>query len=169
MMLLWEKFKASVGISSKPPSYLRALKERDISDILRIEQDMYNYPWSEGVFRDCLRVGYFNWAFIKDDKFIGYAILSIAVGEAHILNICLDRAYTGQGLGEKFLSELMVLAKNKGADCVFLEVRVSNISAIKLYEKLGFKQIGERKKYYQCADGREDAIVFSLDFDSKWT
>jgi len=83
MMTLWETFKAKIGLSDKPSTYLRALKEGDISDVLRVEQDMYSYPWSEGVFRDCLRVGYSNWAFIKDEKFIGYAILSIAVGEAH--------------------------------------------------------------------------------------
>jgi len=163
MMAVWNKLLNRLGFAEKRPQYIRCLKERDLTDVLRIEREMYSYPWSEGIFRDCLRVGYSNWAFIKDEKFIGYAILSIAVGEAHILNICLDNEYTGQGLGEQFLNELLLVAKNQGADCVFLEVRVSNTVATNLYKKMGFKQIGQRKNYYQSADGREDALVFSLD------
>ncbi|MBV1875754.1 MAG: ribosomal protein S18-alanine N-acetyltransferase, partial [Cycloclasticus sp.] len=108
-------------------------------------------------------VGYSNWAFIKDDQFIGYVILSIAVGEAHILNICLDPSYKGKGLGRKFLDEVLIIAKKKNAASVFLEVRPSNAAAINLYEKAGFKKIGQRKNYYPAENGKEDAIVLSLD------
>jgi len=162
-MAIWKEFINRLSFAKKRPQYIRPLKERDLADVLRIERDMYDYPWSEEIFKDCLRVDYSNWAFIKDEKFIGYAILSIAVGEAHVLNICLDKEYTGQGLGECFLNELLLVAKNKCAESVFLEVRLSNAVATSLYKKMGFKQIGRRKKYYQAADGREDALVFSLD------
>jgi len=163
MIEVWNKLMTRLGFAEKRPEYIRCLKERDLAEVLRIEREMYSYPWSEEIFRDCLRVDYSNWAFIKDEMFIGYAILSIAVGEAHILNICLDNKYTGQGLGECFLNELLLVAESKEADCVFLEVRVSNVVATNLYKKMGFKQIGQRKNYYQSADGREDALVFSLD------
>jgi ribosomal-protein-alanine N-acetyltransferase len=164
--MMWEKLKSLFGASEKRPLYARPLKEHDIDDVLAIERQMYNYPWSEGVFRDCLSVGYSNWAFIKDDQFIGYVILSIAVGEAHILNICLDPKFTGKGLGQHFLEEVLVIAKKRHADCVFLEVRPSNTAAVSMYKKRGFKQIGQRKNYYPAADGKEDAIVFSLELNS---
>jgi len=162
-MTILNTLKNWFGLANKQPQKVRPLKESDLTDVLRIEREMYSYPWSEEIFRDCLRVGYSNWAFIKDKAVIGYAILSIAVGEAHILNICLDKKHTGQGLGECFLKELLLLAKNKGAGCIFLEVRLSNKVAINLYKKMGFKQIGQRNNYYQAVDGREDAMVFSLD------
>ena len=163
IMAIWDKFISRLGLAKKRPQYIRNLKERDLADVLRIEREMYDYPWSEEIFRDCLRVDYSNWGLIKDEKFIGYAVLSIAVGEAHVLNICLDKEYTGQGLGEYFLNELLLVAKEQSADCVFLEVRLSNAVATSLYKKMGFKEIGQRKNYYQAADGREDALVFSLD------
>lgn len=160
---MWGRLQSLLGIVKKKPLYIRSLKEQDIAAVMSIERQMYNYPWSEGIFRDCLNVGYSNWAFIKDDQFIGYAILSVAVGEAHILNICLDPLYKGQGLGQQFLVELIGVAKKKNADSIFLEVRPSNTAAVKLYKKAGFKQIGQRKNYYPAADGKEDAIVLSLD------
>lgn len=158
-----ERLKTLLGIAEERPLYLRALKATDIPAVLIIERKMYSYPWSEEIFRDCLKVGYSNWAFIKDGEFIGYAILSVAVGEAHILNICLDSSYKGQGLGQKFLDEILIVAKEKQVSCVFLEVRPSNIAAVNLYKKTGFKKIGQRKNYYPAPDGKEDAIVFSLD------
>lgn len=160
---MWAKLKSLLGLTESRPLYLRPLKEGDIADVMAIERQMYNYPWSEGIFRDCLNVGYSNWAFIKDDQFIGYVILSIAVGEAHILNICLDPSYKGKGLGRKFLEEVLVIAKKKNAASVFLEVRPSNAAAVNLYKKAGFKQIGQRKNYYPAENGKEDAIVLSLD------
>lgn len=163
---MWAKLKSLLGLTERRPLYLRPLKEEDIADVMLIEQQMYSYPWSEGIFRDCLNVGYSNWAFIKDEQFIGYAILSIAVSEAHILNICLDPAFKGKGLGRKFLQEVLAVAKKKNAESVFLEVRPSNKVAVNLYKKVGFKQIGQRKNYYPAENGKEDAIVLSLDIAS---
>jgi len=157
-----EFLKRILNKGEKRPLYIRVLKEADIGSVLDIERKMYNYPWSEEIFRDCLKVGYSNWALIKDNNFIGFAILSIAAGEAHILNICLDPAYKRQGFGKKFLDELFIVAKKKKVDCIFLEVRPSNVAAVNLYKKIGFKQIGQRKNYYPAADsGREDALVLS--------
>ncbi|MEO1889523.1 MAG: ribosomal protein S18-alanine N-acetyltransferase [Cycloclasticus sp.] len=161
-----EKIKSLFGLEETRQQYIRPLKDQDIDDVIQIEQQVYNYPWSKGIFKDCLRVGYSNWALIKDETFIGYAILSVAVGEAHILNICVDPAFKRQGLGRFFLNEVIAAAKSKNADCVFLEVRPSNVAAIELYKKMGFKKIGQRKNYYPAADGKEDAMVYSLDIGS---
>ncbi|HIG79298.1 MAG TPA: ribosomal-protein-alanine N-acetyltransferase [Cycloclasticus sp.] len=158
-----DRIKSLLGLAKIRAQYIRPLKDQDINDVLGIEQQVYNYPWSRGIFKDCLRVGYSNWALIKDDVFVGYAILSVAVGEAHILNICVDPSCKRQGLGQFFLNEVIGAAKTMRADCIFLEVRLSNVAAIELYKKMGFKQIGQRKNYYPAAEGKEDAMVYSLD------
>ena len=160
------KLKSLLSLTGPQVDYLRPLKTHDIPKVLTIERQMYSYPWSEGIFKDCLKIGYSNWAFIKDGQFVGYVILSVAVGEAHILNICLDPAYQGKGLGRQFLKEVLIIAKKKNANSVLLEVRPSNKAAVQLYKTAGFKQIGKRKNYYQAADGKEDALVLSLDLTS---
>ena len=160
------KLKSLLSLTGPQVDYLRPLKTNDIPKVLTIERQMYSYPWSEGIFKDCLKIGYSNWAFIKDGQFVGYVILSVAVGEAHILNICLDPAYQGKGLGRQFLKEVLIIAKKKNANSVFLEVRPSNTAAVQLYKAAGFKKIGKRKNYYPAADGKEDAIVLSLDLTS---
>ncbi len=160
------KLKSLLSLTGPQVDYLRPLKTNDIPKVLTIERQMYSYPWSEGIFKDCLKIGYSNWAFIKDGHFVGYVILSVAVGEAHILNICLDPAYQGKGLGRQFLKEVLIIAKKKNANSVFLEVRPSNTAAVQLYKTAGFKKIGKRKNYYPAADGKEDALVLSLDLTS---
>ncbi|ORU92117.1 MAG: ribosomal-protein-alanine N-acetyltransferase RimI [Cycloclasticus sp. symbiont of Poecilosclerida sp. N] len=161
-----DEIKSALGLGEKKPLYMRPLKKRDVDAVLAIERQGYNYPWGKDIFADCLRVGYSNWAFIKDGRLIGYAILSIAAGEAHILNICIDPWCKGQGLGTHFLNEIIQTARSKKVGSIFLEVRASNTAAIALYNKSDFKQLGQRKNYYPAADGREDAIVFSLDISA---
>jgi ribosomal-protein-alanine N-acetyltransferase len=78
----------------------------------------------------------------------------------------LDPAYQGKGLGRQFLKEVLIIAKKKNANSVFLEVRPSNTAAVQLYKTAGFKKIGKRKNYYPAADGKEDALVLSLDLTS---
>jgi len=93
----------------------------------------------------------------------GYGILSIGAGEAHLLNICIDPAFRGQGLGRHLLGRLMDIARWNGAERLFLEVRPSNPLAKTLYESVGFTDIGRRPRYYPARNGREDAIVMALE------
>ncbi|MFI3177939.1 MAG: ribosomal protein S18-alanine N-acetyltransferase, partial [Methylococcaceae bacterium] len=86
---------------------------------------------------------------------------SIAVGEAHILNISVDPVEKNQGIGRKMLENLIDVARGR-AETVFLEVRPSNTAAIALYEDVGFNEIGVRKGYYPAENGREDAIMLAL-------
>jgi ribosomal-protein-alanine acetyltransferase len=97
------------------------------------------------------------------DRILGYSIVSIAVGEAHILNISVAPEEQGQGIGRKMLTHLIDVARSHKTETVFLEVRPSNTGAIALYEKMGFNEIGIRKGYYPAQNGREDALMLALE------
>ena len=137
--------------------------EEDLDAVNAIEQATYDYPWSRGIFHDCLRVGYSCWVLEEGDQVLAYGIMSVGGGEAHILTIVVDEEYRRNGLGRRMLRHLISLARQRGVDGIFLEVRPSNEGAIRLYHSLGFSEIGIRKDYYPSEDGREDALVMGLD------
>lgn len=134
----------------------------DLPLVSDIERRSYDFPWSHGVFRDCLLAGYTCLVLERDLVVSGYAILSIAAGEAHVLNLCVDPDYRNQGFGDRLLDEILLRARQSGVREVFLEVRPSNVNALSLYRKKGFRQVASRRAYYQAKDGREDASVLSL-------
>ena len=92
---------------------------------------------------------------------VGYGLLSIAADEAHVLNVCAAPEEQGRGHGRRLLRALLQLARGRGAQRVFLEVRPSNPAAIALYHAEGFNEIGRRPRYYPAKAGREDAIVMA--------
>ena len=143
------------------PAKLRMMAHEDIAQVSDIERRSYAFPWSHGVFRDCLLAGYHCIAIDREDLVVGYSILSIAAGEAHILNLCVDPSYRELGYGELLLDEILVRTVNAEVREIFLEVRPSNDKAIALYLKKGFHQIADRPAYYQATEGREDAAVLS--------
>ena len=145
-----------------PSLSLRAMREDDLSGVAAAERDSYAFPWSEGVFRDCLRAGYLCRVAEIDHRLVGYGILSVGAGEAHILNVCVRAEYRCRGLGRRLVTGMFDLGRAYGASDLFLEVRPSNATAIRLYQSLGLAQVGLRRGYYQAADGREDAIVMRL-------
>ena len=140
---------------------LRIMTHADLPAVLDIERKNYLFPWEEDIFTDCFKAGYGCWVCEYDNKVLAYSLLSMAVGEAHILNISVDPAEQKQGIGRKMLEHLISIARGK-AESVFLEVRPSNIHAIALYEDMGFNEIGIRKGYYPAEHGREDAIMLAL-------
>jgi ribosomal-protein-alanine N-acetyltransferase len=140
---------------------VRRMGHEDLSSVSDIERRSYDFPWSHGVFRDCLLAGYNCLVLVQDERTIGYAILSVAAGEAHILNLCVDPRHRALGYGERLLDEMLSIARAADVTEIFLEVRPSNTAAIKLYRKKGFHQIASRPSYYQATDGREDAAVFA--------
>jgi ribosomal-protein-alanine N-acetyltransferase len=148
-----------------PELDIRVMQEADIAAVLRIERASYAFPWTEGIFRDCLRVHYTCRVADIGGAMVGYGILSVAAGEAHLLNLCVADAYRCRGIGRRLLSHLLLAAGSAGAREAFLEARPSNSSAIRLYQSLGFAQIGMRRGYYQAIDGREDAIVLKRRID----
>ncbi len=133
----------------------------DLPAVGALERASYEFPWSEGVFADCLKAGHGCWVLTVEDAVAGYGILSTGAGEAHILNICIDPAHRGQGLGRLLLVHLLAAARSRGAERVFLEVRPSNPVAQQLYRSLGFVEIGRRPRYYPARNGREEAIVMA--------
>ena len=145
-----------------PTLSLRAMREDDLPGVAAAERDSYAFPWSEGVFRDCLRAGYICRVAEIDHRLVGYGILSVGAGEAHILNVCVRAEYRCRGLGRRLVTAMFDLGRAYGASDLFLEVRPSNATAIRLYQSLGLAQVGLRRGYYQAVDGREDAIVMRL-------
>jgi ribosomal-protein-alanine N-acetyltransferase len=151
---------ASEGASA---ASLRPMREDELDAIMEIERRAYPFPWTHGIFRDCLRAGYPAWVLRLDDAIIGYGVLSVAVDEAHVLNLCVEPLLQGAGHGRRLLRSLLKIARGHGAQRVFLEVRPSNPGAIALYHDEGFNEIGRRPRYYPAKQGREDAIVMALE------
>lgn len=144
----------------------RRMADTDVPQVIALERAAYLFPWSEGIFRDCLRVGYVCRVLEAEDGLGGYGIMSMGAGEAHILNICIRADLRGHGYGRRLLGWLLDQARDAGQGWAFLEVRPSNRPAILLYESLGFEPVGLRRGYYQAVGGREDAIVYRLDLDA---
>jgi ribosomal-protein-alanine N-acetyltransferase len=131
----------------------------DVAAVAAMERVSYTFPWSEAIFRDCLRAGYYCCVVELDLQCIGYAIMSSGAGEAHVLNLCVAQLYRCRGIGSQVLEHLLEFAKGLDVVEMFLEVRPTNTGAIRLYQSHGFSQIGVRRGYYQAAAGREDAAV----------
>lgn len=155
----------SVCIKSLPSIYfrttLRLMIEADLNAVYAIEQAAYEYPWSLKNLQDCYTSGYQCWVWQLDANLIGYGIMSVAVGECEILNLCTHPIYQGQGLGKKMLSHLLKIGLKDGADMAFLEVRESNTRALQLYRSIGFNEIGIRRNYYPHSKGRMNAIMLA--------
>jgi ribosomal-protein-alanine N-acetyltransferase len=142
---------------------LRPMRESDLDAVMAVEQRAYPFPWTRGIFRDCLAAGYPAWLLLEDGFLAGYAVVSLAAGEAHILNICVAPERQGRGYGRFLLRMLLEQARDAKCERVFLEVRPSNPHALALYHSEGFNEIGRRPRYYPAHDGREDAIVMAIE------
>jgi len=154
---------------------ISAMQTDDLTDVMRIERNSYDFPWSEKIVHDCIKVGYHGLVLREDNELRAYAFSSSAAGEAHILNICVDPAYRGQGYAKALLRQSIATVMVHGAKVIFLEVRESNKAAISLYESMGFVEIGRRDGYYRLrskvdlsrkkapADSKEDALLMSRD------
>ncbi len=145
-----------------PQLRVQPLGEGDLEAVLAIEADIYEFPWTLGNFRDSLRAGYSCWGLFERQRLIGYAVLMLAAGEGHLLNLSVAAAVQRRGHGARMLSHLVRVAREYGARVLFLEVRPSNEPAQRLYSAQGFHAIGVRRGYYPARAGREDAIVLSL-------
>lgn len=140
----------------------RPMRREDLDAVMRIERALYPFPWTEGNFRDSLNAGYSCWVCGFGQQVIGYAVMMLAAGEAHVLNIAVSRDWQRQGLGSRFLQHLIGLAREYGATEIFLEVRPSNTAARRLYHGMGFNEIATRRNYYPAHGGREDAILMAM-------
>jgi ribosomal-protein-alanine N-acetyltransferase len=149
------------SVSKQDLMRIRTMTHADLPSVMVIERKNYTFPWGEDIFTDCFKAGYSCWVCESQGKVVGYSLLSLAVGEAHILNISVDPDEQGHGIGRKMMENAIDYARGR-AETVFLEVRPSNTAAITLYERLGFNEIGIRRGYYPAENGREDAIMLAL-------
>ena len=146
----------------KPTAGFRPLVEEDLETVMAVERDLYEHPWTPGNFRDSLNAGYSCWVMIGERGLIGYAVLMLGAGEAHLLNLSIARSAQRQHHGTRLLRHLVGVTRRYGASRLFLEVRPSNLAARALYARNGFVEVGTRRGYYPARKGREDAIVLTL-------
>ena len=143
------------------PNY-RRMTARDLDALMAIENAIYPYPWTRGNFSDSLDAGYHCWIVECDGVVVGYSVVMIAAGEAHLLNLSIAAGWQRRGLGTGLLRFIIKLARDYQAAKIFLEVRPSNAAARALYGGAGFAEIAVRRDYYPAGAGREDAVVMEL-------
>ena len=141
------------------------MRRSDLTPVAAIEAASYPYPWSRGIFADCLRVGYRCHVLCANGAISGYGIVSMALDEAHLLNLCVAPDRRRSGFARIMLGHLIDEVRVGGMDRMFLEVRPSNRGAVALYRAHGFRVIGRRPGYYPASGGREDAAVMVCHLD----
>lgn len=135
----------------------------DLDCVAAIERDLYPFPWSRGNFQDSLQAGYSTWTLRNGfDELVAYAVVMIAIDEAHLLNLSVARVHQRRGFGWRMLDWMAARARDHGARTMLLEVRPSNPDARRLYVRYGFEKIGARRAYYPAVGGREDAEVMRI-------
>ena len=145
-----------------PEVEFRPMREADLDEVLSIEREAYEFPWSREIFRDCLRVGYRCRVLELDGAVGAYGMLQIANGKSRLLNLCVRRRLQRRGLGRRLLALLVDLARFHRTRSVVLEVRPSNTAARRLYDSMGFTEVGVSRGYYPARTGREDAMLLAL-------
>lgn len=148
------------------PDGLRAMRVDDLDAVMEIETAVYPFPWTKGIFHDCIRVGYQCDVFQQNQEILAYSVLSIAVGEAHLLTFSVTPERQNKGLGKMMLQNVIDEATFSNVQSVLLEVRPSNHAAIHLYQKMGFIEVGIRPDYYPDENGREDALIMARELFS---
>lgn len=147
----------------KPQWSLRPMRQADLDHVVAVERSIYDHPWTPGNFRDSLHAGYSCWVMEGQGGLIGYGVLMIGVGEAHLLNLSIARGWQRRGLGRALLGHFVELAGRFAATRMLLEVRPSNVAARALYREAGFLELSVRRGYYPAENGREDAILMGMD------
>ena len=145
-----------------PQLHYRRMRTGDLAVVAGLEKSLYEFPWSLGNFRDSVNAGYDCWVVTHGETVIGYAVLMVALDEAHLLNFAVAAEWHNQGIGRGFLRHIVEVARVAACQIVYLEVRPSNLAARHLYRTSGFQQIAIRPDYYPALGGREDALFLGL-------
>lgn len=141
---------------------IRVALATDIDAMLALEQAATSHPWTKTTFESCFGERYFNFVLLQQGHIAGFYIGNFIAGEASLFDICVDPQLQGHGFGRQLLDHFIAQAEALGAFDCWLEVRESNLKAIKLYQLAGFHQTGKRPGYYPTATGKEDAILMGL-------
>lgn len=132
----------------------------DLDEVVVVENRLYPFPWTRGNFHDALRAGHSCWV-LRDRQgaLIAYAVMMLALDEAHLLNLSVEQRRQREGIGWRTLEWMAEVGRGHGARTMLLEVRPTNAEALRIYQRYGFERIGMRRGYYPAPGGREDAIV----------
>ncbi len=149
--------------SLTPIPIIREMSLVDVDRVILIEREIFLFPWTPTNFADSIKAGYQCRVMEHYDAVVGYGILMLGPDEGHLLTIGIAAKWHQRGLGTQLLQYFIDLARSKRLTSFLLDVRESNKSAIYLYQRMGFKQIGVRKGYYPAMCGREDALVMRLE------
>ncbi len=142
---------------------LAPMTQDHLDAVMAIEQTAYSHPWTRGNFRGSLNPLFEAQCLWLDGELLGYFLAMRGFEEMHLLNITVAPARQGQGWGHMMLDALSLLSRHAQAQWLWLEVRQSNLRALKVYERYGFKQVSIRKDYYPAGrQQREHAVVMSL-------
>ena len=150
-----------VAVVAPQPGRIRAMIEADLPEVVQVEQRAYSWPWTHGIFRDCMRAGYPGWVYVRGGHIVGFVLVSAVAGEGHILNLCVSPDVRREGVGRALIDRVIQEAPAHEVQELFLEVRPSNKAAQGLYREAGFERVGRRRGYYPAAGGREDALVLA--------
>ena len=144
-------------------AWFEPMRREALDEVLHIERQAYEFPWTQGNFSDSLNVGHEAQLLRAGGELLGYFVAMKGFEEVHLLNLTVATRHQRQGWALVMLDALAIWSRGQGADWLWLEVRPSNQRAIDLYERFGFYRVGERKDYYPAARSRrESALVMSL-------
>jgi ribosomal-protein-alanine N-acetyltransferase len=144
----------------------RQMVKQDLEQVVAIEREANQFPWSLKNFEDCLKARNKAWVFEDSQgQICAFTIVQNVVDEAHLLNICVAPSAQGQGYGRKVLEHVIDFANSMSSVLIVLEVRRSNLRAQQLYLSAGFNEMSVRKGYYPAQEGKEDAVLMGLDLD----
>lgn len=145
---------------------IREMQIDDLDQVMEIEEESFSVPWTANGFFTFLIRNDATFLVSEDEEGInGYIGLICAPPEGDITNVAVKASKRNRGIGKALVSEMIARAHEKGVDDVFLEVRVSNTPAIRLYETYGFENAGLRKNYYERPT--EDAMIMKRSYGEK--
>ena len=145
-----------------PQVHFEPMLESALDAVLALERQAHAHPWQRSHFSDSLHSGYQAQMLLAGNTLLGYFVAMKGFEEVHLLNITVAPAYQGQGWARVMLEALSLWVRGQGVSWLWLEARVGNTRAIRVYEAHGFRLVGRRKQYYPAAQGqREDALVMS--------
>jgi ribosomal-protein-alanine N-acetyltransferase len=144
-----------------------SLQASDLDAVVSVEQQAHPHPWSVGNFKDALKAGNVAQGLKVGEQWVGYFVAMQVLDEVHLLNITVAPLFQRQGWARCLMQSLSLWASTHQATTLWLEVRESNVRALKLYTAFGFEPVGLRKDYYPVGpQQREAAVVMRLVLNS---
>lgn len=143
---------------------IRELESKDVAGIAELEKICFSDPWSESSIASELHNPLSCWLVaVEENRVVGYVGSQTVLDGSDMMNIAVAPDFRRMGIAQALVSKLISLLKKRNSRCLILEVRVSNLPAITLYEKNGFTQIGRRRNYYH--NPKEDALILRKEWD----